>query len=83
MPKCFESSGALIGMGGDSWVALMPRSQFSTRGSIEQRNTCLNCVIGDGMSLSECAFAIASTVPIASAIQITLNEKCPCFLDRR
>ena len=27
-------------------------TQFSTRGSIEQRNTCLNCVIGDGMSLS-------------------------------
>lgn len=57
-----------VGMGSDyrsSFDAAL--TQFSTNGSIEQRNTCLNCVIGDGMSLSECAFVIASTVPIAPA----------------
>ena len=40
-------------------------AQFSARGSIEQLNTRYCCVIRDGVALSECAFVISSTVPVA------------------
>ena len=42
-------------------------AQFATGGSVEQWNTGLCCVVGDCVAFSECAFVIASTVPVASA----------------